>query len=315
MNIVRAAYKQGKKDGYAMSKHLIILTGLMIVVLTGLVILVTAPAKKTTEAEKWNPTAEVFDFSGKLPPKYNGTSAAGLIRWIETKGLNKKGEFEKQAEFERRVADEMKILGGKLFAFRIDTYGVLYGGFDADKKVFLPESSIGTFFNYEVRYKVFDPDKEAFLPDSSVRIVFGPDDAATFETEELGTMLGTYIGQNAYGASAEVKKLLVEKYGIRIRRKDFLESKMFAESGFGNLRLNELKMPIDRARTIGAENIAFLAVGSIDAPDVKERFHCVTPTVESPVEGCINEKYVLLKVRKFVLYDFNSGEVLYDSAK
>jgi hypothetical protein len=288
-----------------------ILTGIMIVVLTGLMILVAAPqrqsppakasapkqgdatpAKKPAEAETWNPTAEAFDFSGNLPPKYSGTSAAGLIRWIERKGLNEKGEFEKEAEFERRVADEMSTLAGKLFAFRIDKY------------------------NYNVRYRAFDADKEVFLPESSIGIVFGKDDAADFTTDVFYETLGTRdIGRNVFGASVKISWEYEYKYGIRIRRKDFLESKMFAESGFGGLRLNELKMPIDRARTIGSKNIAFLAVGSIDAPDIKYGTDCLTPEVDLPFSGCIAKKHILLKIRKFVLYDFNSGEVLYDSAK
>ena len=283
-----------------MSKHFIALTGLMILIAAAQAQVPpaktsaakkrdAAPVTKANETKIWNPVAEAFEYSGNLPPKYNGTSAGGLIRWIERKGLDKKGEFEKQAEFERRVADEMSTLAGKLFAFRIDTD--------------------------EVRYKAFDADKEAFLPDSVVGISFIQD--VEFTTEKLDRTLGTYIGQNAYGASVKVTKVEGEWSGIRIRREDLLESKMFAEERYSSrMKLShELKMSIDRARTVDAKNIAFLAVGSIDAPDIKSDAICLTPKVDSPYDGCTSTKYVLLKIKKFVLYDFKSGEVLYESTK
>lgn len=286
-----------------MSKRLIILTGLIILVAaaqgevppakaSGPEQRGAAPAKKPNKVETWNPRAEAFDFSGKLPPKYSGTSGAGLIRWIERKGLNEKGEFEKQAEFERRVAEEMSILAGKLFAFRIDTH------------------------NYAVRYQAFDADKEAFLPVSSMSIFLGKDDAAEFTTEDFRRTLGEYIGQNVYGASVKVTAIEGKEYGIRIRRDDLLESKMFAPDSWSGLKFShELKMSTDRARKIGAKNIAFLAVGSIDAPDIKSDVICLTPKIDSPLSGCITQKHILVRIRKFVLYDFKSGEVLYDSAK
>ena len=185
----------------------------------------------------------------------------------------------------------MSTLEGKLFAFRI--------------------------LDYKVNYKSFDADKEVFLPHFAGSLDFILDGAHQFTTEMADKTLGTYVGQNAYGASVKVTKISGEWFGIRIRREDFLDSKMFAKEISGDwLKFShELKMPIDRARTIDAKSIAFLAVGSVEAPGFKADVICMTPKFDSPFDGCTSTKHVLLKTRKFVLYNLNSGDIFYESAK
>ena len=113
-----------------MSNHFVALTGLMILVAAvhaQVPLASTSAAKKkrdaasttkTNEAKTWNPATEAFEYSGKLPPNYTGTSASGLIKWLERNGRDRKGEFEKQADFEQRVANALSTLEGKRFALR-----------------------------------------------------------------------------------------------------------------------------------------------------------------------------------------------------
>ena len=253
------------------------------------------PAKKqVAEAIKpkdWDPTTDIFDPDKPLPQNYSGTSAKEIIIWIEKKNP-KKGEFEKQAEFNERIARENSVFDGKLYAFKIYS---------------------GKYIGADIRYESYDADKEAFI--SNPGFMFISKGTVNFKLQGGGTELGSYIGTNGYGQSIKVEKSYGEYFGIHVDANELKSTNLFKNKTDSSLGfVHELNMPIEEARKFDLKKINALLIGSINPTDIKEDSGCSKPTIDKPYDGCTTWKYVRLNLKEIIIYNSDSGKILHQTS-
>lgn len=243
-------------------------------------------AVKAPEAVVWNPNDDVFSADSKISPKFNGTSPKAIVEWISARYPTAKGEFEKQSEYdEKRMAVESQIFN-KNYAFRA-----------------------GNAFLSTLKYEKYDADSESYAPDK-----YRPISGALKENiETRHSDLGTYSASNAYGRTVQVSKFYTENYGIVIDSSHLLRSGMFSQEQYSGIKLAEnLKVPIDIAKTINKDNINFLFIGELESATIKKESACLTPKIDSPFDGCSSSQYISVKPKKIVVYEYESGQILYE---
>jgi len=244
-------------------------------------------AVKVQEAVVWNPNDGVFSADSKIPPKFNGTSPKDILDWIGARYPTTKGEFEKQSEYDdKRIAVESQILN-KNYAF-----------------------TVGRSFSSNLKYEKYDADSESYVP-----YQYGSISGALRENiDTKHTNLGTYSASNAYGRTVEVRKFYIENHGIVIDTSHLLRSGMFSQEKYSGIKLSKnLKVPIDIAKTINKNNINFLFIGELESAVIKKESVCITPKIDSPSDGCSSSQYISVKPKKIVVYEYESGQILYET--
>lgn len=249
---------------------------------------------KIPEAVEWSPSDDVFMADSKIPPRFNGASPKAIIGWIDARYPAVKGEFEKQSEYDaKRTAVENQIFK-KSYAFRV-----------------------GHAFSSKLKYQKYDADSESYVPYKFDSIY----DVLEEDIETRHSNLGTYSASNAYGRSVQVSKFYMENHGISIRSSHLLRSGMFSQESPqmfstksipGIYLAENLKVPIDTAKTIDKDNINFLFVSELESVVIKKSSVCLTPKIDSPSDGCSISRYISVRPKKIIVYEYESGQILYE---
>lgn len=240
---------------------------------------------KAPEAVEWNPNDGIFSIDSKIPPEFNGTSLKAILDWISARYPATKGEFEKQSEYdEKRIAVESQILN-KNYAFRV-----------------------GNDVLSALKYDKYDADSESYVP-----YPYGSISGTLKENiETKHSDLGTYSASNAYGKTVQVRKFFIKSYGVVIDGSHLLRSGMFSQENSRIKLTMNLKVPIDIAKTIKKGNINFLLIGELQSAAITEESVCVEPRIDSPSTGCMSSQYIAVKPKKIVVYEYESGQILYE---
>ncbi|MEI8170113.1 MAG: hypothetical protein WCG50_10595, partial [Rhodoferax sp.] len=242
--------------------------------------------KQPIEKIKWEPGVDAFN-NEEIPPKYDGASPKKIIEWIELNPSlidSKKGEFEKQSDFDKRIkaekiAEENSQANNYKYAFILNDDRFQYGNYDADKEVYIPRSLINSYL---------------------------------IKFESSYSNLGSYIESNAYGAKVSINKFYNVDYGIVLNVDLLRNSNLFDVEG-SSFRLNEnLSLPLDVAKRIETSNIKFLVSGKIDSNGVSSHSSCIKPKFDNPMDGCLVTKYLIINVDRVIAYIYSTGEVIYN---
>lgn len=168
---------------------------------------------------------------------------------------------------------------------------------------------------------VFSPDNVVFLYNAdtakftvgsyirSERNSYKLDDTLLSPTWTTASKLSNYTAHNSYGASVDVTETDFTGYGLTFDRAKWpgwqdgwLESKDSPLS---------FSVPLDKAVAL-KPRLRLAVIGNIDQarPWVEYRDY-VKPTIDSPVGGSTVFNYLRLVPRQFVVYDYETGDVLF----
>lgn len=239
-------------------------------------------AVKTVVAPPWNPDIDIFKFTDSLPKNYEGASAEAMVKWVLKNAPREKGEFEKQADYEQKISETEGLIKEKLYAF---------------------------YLSEDMAYEKYDADKEVFLPKSYQRISFTGKDLKTFNLASNNSKLGSYVASNAYGKSVTVEKFYNVNFGVFLTKNDLLKTGFFKDNKY-SIELNNVSIPIEKAKVIKASDISILVVGNIGVRNIEHTSGCLSPKIDSPYDGCIVGDYLPLTLKKMYIYHKPSGEVI-----
>jgi hypothetical protein len=245
----------------------------------------------------------VFDqSSNKLPPYFQGDDANILYRAIAQKLVHPdKGEFESSAEYESRlqVFASQPILGktaaGDEFAFVLGLGGESVR--DADATVY---GKIQTSYDADAQMLTvtipLDP-----LSDQDGNFF---DWASIWKRD--GVPLGSYIGSNAFGVKAQVRRFNDLSTEILIANSDWLQSDCSKNPGDVTCSVS---LGSSIARSFAAHP-RVLVIGELLPPFISSQEDTCEPTVDAPSE--IHHHYKLLHFRldQLWLFDGETGAVL-----
>jgi hypothetical protein len=238
-------------------------------------------------------------FTGSIGPHYAGHDLRTIYRVLEGR-LSPKGEYEKTSEYQdrlRRAIDEPIVGGLKpsgLFAF-----------------VFKPKRS----FDLEGAYLEYDADTEEMTvnlnstqddrnyPDNRE----GESSRAFIWTEDSKSR--SYVGSNAFGASAEVTSSNAERYALLF---DISNGRMPREGERFQLPVTNAKvrfhLSVAEARNL-SDRLRVLVVCSIKEPPVTNGNAYNAPTISHPIEIAIKDNYLHVSLDSIWVFDDETGKV------
>lgn len=258
-------------------------------------------------------SATEFDLNAKsLPPLYRGHDVAQLSLKLAAKGESKgKGEFETTEQWQQRIKKEEAepILGGLLlsgvYAFALE------GVMDCDPWGKPYESNEPFKIKYDADTSTFKVDIESEIRDTMNESYGGERGWTARRVVKLGRTYsdeGSYIGMNAYGATAEVSKTNVATYAV-----DFPSTRHVDQENpsiFGSIEPihGEFVVPAEQAPA-NKQSVGVLAVCKLQPPFYRNDHHSSTATIDSPDAITSNDNYVVAELLAFWVYNKTSGEV------
>ena len=269
----------------------------------------TKIASKITEStpivsKAWEPVP--FELKGaSLPPYYSGLDAEKFFDLFENKieqlnSYNIKGQYETSVEFEKRKKNKDEILAplstSTLYAFHLIDIPKSY---DADNQIY----TIGDYlFTYTDRCKrtnkYEDKDKEDYLL-CLVQSIYSKDD--------------TYIGNNAFGVSVEIKRTWRHNFSLALKNNPQYYSYFNCNRKYGGdcSYQDKIFVPLEKARSLSTESIEIIFVGKIsDAKIIKAESQLQKPTIDKPEDIFIYGDAVPFTLKKIYYYVLSTGEIL-----
>lgn len=180
----------------------------------------------------------------------------------------KKGEFETTTEHQARLADLKTAIApvdpNKFYAIPLDG---ITADYDADRQV----------------WQVRNRSTRGCSPYPSRPTLF---ECLSVSSRTTGS---TYLGQNSYGATAEIENIAYNDIKFMMASDWPKVREVFKQGPFGDYNLDlSIPMPIDEARAYAGSEFEVYAVGSIISPWISrarpERF---APTISDPTRTVI----------------------------
>lgn len=246
----------------------------------------------------------------KLPPEYLGHNIKTITERVENiffEGRVKKDEYEKTADYKKRIAafkkelPEKSLYGNVKFGSPLALALTQNGesGISVDCKYDADAEKFAVILRYGVDYQIED-----YM--NGFEKYYG----VSFSSELVSSE--TYIGTNSFGVEKEIKKQRWESYGITYTDVSELEIDY-------NSALYLRNVPANQARTIG-ENLSALCVFQLGCLEREENgattpFIVVTggwsmkPTMDKPYDRFDSQRAVCATIPEFWLYNFKTGEV------
>tara|TARA_B100000378_G_scaffold239676_1_gene207640 strand:+ start:5543 stop:6322 length:780 start_codon:yes stop_codon:yes gene_type:complete len=238
----------------------------------------------------WRPTP----FTGAIPAGYSGENADQFLRVLLAAPKVKKDEFETTADFEARSAKAIPQISpidpGAAYAFRLPVSAT----YDADSQSYKIDTQYGC-----------GPSGYAFMGDSPILCTI----------LERVERQGSYNASNAFGANANVTKVLNTKISITLPKAVLSRRDLFRKVGIGldnSYTLDHrIYIPINKAAAFRGKNIQAIFVGSIVSANVViGRGMHAGPSVGSPYEITGREIGLPFAPSKVLFYVVETGEIL-----
>jgi hypothetical protein len=229
------------------------------------------------------------DQVNSLGPHFRGHDPEAISKALEAlEKTNAKSEFETTAEFEQRKKKAMAsqpIPCELVFVVPPATENLsgFRATYDADGQ------AMAVSLQFMPRTFVLEPDK----PDFNL-----------LDLSHKGST-ARYVGQNAYGATAEVSSYQGEAYGLAMPTNAWVSE---VQSGTPTYRIL-LPMGTDYARNL-KPNLGVLVVCSLRQSKRLTWVSGHEATIDSPTEGYITTTYLNAKIEQVWVYDSQSGEVI-----
>lgn len=241
----------------------------------------------------WIPEIFVID-TERLKAKYDGNNPKFFYETLKRNFKKiEKGEFETSEEYSQRIDNTESLLApistSELYAFRV-------------------------FENLETKY---DPDTQSYkLKESTAcRDALEPDKSEwlTCDVGFVKSESSSYIGGNAYGATAEIDRLRALEFSLAISSKNDVFKSMLSKDAYFDKYAYEdnISVAIDKAKKLKEKTIAMIFVGQIkEAKIIKGRGYHSQATLDWTYEHTIDEEAVPFELKKVVYYVYETGEIL-----
>jgi len=235
------------------------------------------------------------DQVNNLGPHFRGHDPGTISRALEAlEETNTKSEFETSAEFEQRKKNGQasQHLPCELAFVVPPAFEDLSGWratYDADGHVMVVSLQ---FMHLTF---VLEPDK----PDFNV-----------LGLSHKGSR-SEYVGQNAYGATAEVSSYQGEAYGLALPLNAWVSEVPSGTEGLRHPPSYRVLIPMepDYARNL-KPNLGVLVVCSLRQSKLLTWFSGHEATIDSPYEGYVTTKYLNAKIEQVWVFDSQSGQVI-----
>lgn len=264
-----------------------------------------------SEANNGKYSSEPLDPNAtKLPPEYLGHNIKAITKRVENiffEGKVKKDEYEKTADYKKRIASFKKELPEKSLYGNVKFGSILAlaltqdgeSGISVDGKYDADSEKFAVTFGYGADYQIED-----YM--NGFREYYG----VTFSRELISS--GTYIGKNGFGVEKEIKEEDFQSYGIAYTDVRGLKIDY-------NSALYLRNVPANQARAIG-HDLSVLCVfqlgylegeenGAITPFAVVSGGDRVKPTMDRPYDMFDSQRAVCAAIPEFWLYNFKTGEV------
>jgi hypothetical protein len=228
----------------------------------------------------------------KVPLNFYGNDFSKLYALLLT-SFKAKDEFETTEAYQKRIAEGAeRVLTGKLsanslMAFRYDLTDKsidFSAKYNADKQVLsvVIESKLVSVLSF----------------DNSLKSGYG----IPTKDAELNK-LGTYEGQNAYGAKKEVEKSELNQYLFTFN--NIREFKPFLSDNDISL---ELSLPPEQARE-AKSNLSYLLITRLSKPYAGIDVDRLTPKIDNPVDVTSFKRYLSGRIEEIWIYNRKTGEI------
>lgn len=239
------------------------------------------------------------DSSTTVGPGYTGLDPSMIVRVLEKSGVTQpKSEYETSADYQRRIstlpsqaAGGFSLDGNLAFVLNGPSINVLGSAveshYDADKQL------LG------VRIKIEKKD-------------FGISDFFTaLDLQSSILQSDRFVGQNSYGATAEVTSIVGAEFGLTIENETWLTPVRSDAPPSENTGVTlQLRMTSGDARDL-ADHLRVLLICRLTSPWLRQRaFAGSGPTVQSPYDGLIYYKYLHIEPEALWIFDERDGKVI-----
>lgn len=227
---------------------------------------------------------QAFSIEGdRLPAHYEGLDRKRFFEIFKAIKRVEKGEFETSADFSKRKANIGALLHPisttDLYAFRVTTFRATY---DADTKSYISD--------YNCMSNLLNPKNGP---------IFCPIDVVENSND-------TYIGQNGFGATQSVHRSKAVFFNLAIKNK----SPLLNKSGS---RLVPVSM--EKAVSLKNHRLSLLLVGQVNGAQLLDAGSSYQQaTRENPKEIHFLSQAVPFNLKKFIFYDYMTGEILMEKS-
>lgn len=257
----------------------------------------SAPQKKLISKVQLYQASE-FDLSStRLPMGFLGLDLMRAGKVLSRyENYRSKDKFESDLAFKERIAQAPKSF--KLYGSINDTSIVALAAP-------IPVSDID-----------FDANEELLIWKPGVQ---GKPESVVYSTTiDLGISIkqkDEYLGQNSYGARAQVNQVSVSQNEVTIIIPASSENIVKGERPYDNSLRIAFRVSPNTAKDIfdlfGKENFRFLMIGKLRSPYIMGQASSLgDATLESPLTGYVFAKNFLLDVQEVWLYRVSTGEII-----
>jgi len=223
-----------------------------------------------------------YNESIRIVPGFLGHDFKAILNVLkERKKSSQKREFETTQEFNERIKNE--------------SIKPILGTVNLDSKL----AFVTTTFIHNSFSTSYDADSSSF----SIEIKSShtnPFDGTFLHHLEI-TELGTYTATNSYGATTEVKKIQLRKWGLSPSRP---------------IQKENIRLTMNRDTAINfKQNISLMFICKIIKSDpIKEESFVLTPTFKYPREGYYTKDFLNVDILEIKIFD-NSTGIVYHTIK
>lgn len=254
---------------------------------------ITNATSSNSSKKMWKPIPFVLE-SDRLPANYKGNDPIKFLSLFNAKivGL-KKDELETSDEYKTRMLGKEAVLAPLNFtdqyAFAFDNVSFKY---DAEAFAYEVEGTSMCLLNYPYQ--------------------LGMDTVVTCRMSNLEIESDSYSGGNAYGATAQIKRIRGSDFAVAIPRSNsYLDSMLISYRPSGFKYTDKLPIDIEKARNLKNMKIGVLFVGKIyDAKLIEVEPNTTKPTLDNPVDIMISGQAIPFELNKIFYYVVATGEIL-----
>lgn len=252
----------------------------------------------------------------RLPAGYQGQNIIGLSLSLlrETKTLEK-GEFEKQADHEARLAKVVTapLPAGLNCGEKLDRNSLFaFIAFDGVTQRYDPETGTMDIYipGFTITNNTVDHAMIAIEEGREKPRYFG-DSALAFKSKQVSENLGTYIGHNAFGAKKQIGTFrdtiftIATPGSISIRE---VLSEEKDEKRYGNNLSFSIPMPVAKAKS-AKEDGRILFIGKLLFPYLGLDDRRSAPTFDSPIDITETTYSIAFDLQQIWYYNLKSGEI------
>lgn len=242
------------------------------------------------------------DNATTLTPNFKGTNPISFLRVAEDKfKLVERGEFDTDADVLARkrelMANMAPLRSDANYAFRMDLLSSSNLNFKYDTSVmaFKPPSSYGLLCGSEQK-RYGSPEYDA------------PSKYNVCSVIDVEANESTYVGSNAYGASREIFRRREKEFALAIPKSNELFQRF--QRRFNSME-EVIAIPVDKAKSIGSNNIGTIFVGNIVSPEIVEgESVAIRPTIDNPNDFRLMRMAVPFNLKKVVYFVKSTGEII-----